>query len=338
MTALSTSRRVIVPLALAVLSLASGVAGPVARAGTPTTRPPLVLGVSDIDDSWTLEGLDRETASLGGHVPAIWSLWRGWGTSWLGPFPPRALLDGIADRGAVPLLYWQMDTDVTYAQIAAGQYDDYLHRWAADARAFGRPVLVRYAFEMNGTWMPWSVGRPGNSPAEFLAAWRRIVGTVRGDGATNVRFIWNPSFPGPRNGTPIADIWPGDAWVDYVGIDAYNWARSGWKSMVDLYAPAMKAIRALTWKRVIICETASSPDGGDKAAWIRDGYREVYRRWPGIIAIVYFDIDMRSVGHEDWRLESPTGARAEYRRLLGLARFSGSLSGAGTTRWLARPS
>ncbi|MFN8620861.1 MAG: glycosyl hydrolase [Chloroflexota bacterium] len=309
-------------------------------------RAPLALGISDIDDSWSLDGLDAETAHLGGHVPAIWGIWRTWEDPALGDFPDRALLDGISDRGAVPMIYWQPDPldrglDLSFRSIARGDHDPYLVRWARAAAAYGRPVLVRFAFEMNGTWFPWSVGRPGNSPAEFVAAWRHVVGLVRAEGATDVRFIWNPAGGGPALARlPLASIYPGDAWVDYAGFDAYNRdTAAGWRSMVELYRPAMRAIRALTRRPVIVAETGSVP-GARKAAWIRTGYPEVRRRWPGIVAIVYFDVDMRVRDprtHHDWRLASPAGALRAYLGLLDDRRFSGRLANRGATTWLPSP-
>ena len=92
---------------------------------------------------------------------------------------PGALARGLRDRGVTPLIYWQPTNPADpgagrferYRNIIAGKHDRYIREWARAAKAFGRPVIVRLAHEMNGTWFPWSLtnfdntarasGRPG---------------------------------------------------------------------------------------------------------------------------------------------------------------------------------
>ena len=40
--------------------------------------------------------------------------------------------------------------------ILAGEFDRDLKRWAAQAKAFGSPLLVEWGTECNGEWFPWN--------------------------------------------------------------------------------------------------------------------------------------------------------------------------------------
>ncbi len=50
--------------------------------------------------------------------------------------------------------------------------------------------------------------------------------------------------------------------------------------------------------------------GGDKAAWIRDGYPTAYAKWKAIRLMVYFDYDTTFAGQPDWRLVQPPDGSA----------------------------
>ncbi len=96
------------------------------------------------------------------------------------PISRSALAGAINDRGAVPLISWEpWDWDggteqPAYAlrRILAGDHDALIDRWAIEIAAYRRPVMLRFAPEMNGDWRPWSIGRqrqPGRRVRRHLA-------------------------------------------------------------------------------------------------------------------------------------------------------------------------
>jgi hypothetical protein len=284
----------------------------------------LALGVSRHPDNG-LVALD-DVIARHGRVPATWSLWSSWGMD-SAPFPDRALLNGIVARGSVPMIFWQPvgpdleDPRFTYERIIAGDFDAYVRQWAQDAKAWGKRVLVRFAFEMNGKWFPWGVGRFDNTAEGFVAAWRHIHTIVRAEvGANNVRFVWSPYSPVGCGGgcASYASIWPGDGYVDYAGFSTFDWNANA--SMVDMFRPAVQAITAITGKPIIVPETGT-PAGDHKPSWLWDGYQAVHAAFPRIKAIVYFDV--RASGQRDWRLTSPRDAEVVYASLLANQRFQG---------------
>lgn len=293
-----------------------------------TTRR-LALGVSMLpyDDLGVVDAFIAAT----GRAPATWSVWVDWGGS-NSSFPTQ-LLEGLRERGITPLIIWEpvdprdlTRDDFTFRQINLGAHDVYLRDWATAARAYGGRVLIRFAHEFDGQWFPWGVGNFDNTAKGFVTAWKRIWNTFRGTGgvgADNVRFMWSPVSPC----TCEPDLYPGDAYVDYVAFTGFNWGTQTrpWRTMLEAFRKKYDQARQITSKRIIVAETGAGPVGGDKAAWVRDGYRAVYRELPAIKAISYFNIDMRNVAQPDWRLTSPAGALDEYRSLLTRVRFQGSI-------------
>jgi Glycosyl hydrolase family 26 len=341
----------IAPVYLAVLAslfvaLSSSTVALAARAG-PGPDPAamldapqrqVALGISIVDGR-DIGALNRFRTSIGGRTPATWSIWSQWGSPGTRAFPTAAASQAKA-RGSTPMVWWEPfdptnHGSATYARLAnisAGKHDDYIRRFARDARDFGSPVILRFAHEANGRIFPWGVGSFDNSASKFVAAWRHVHRLFREVGATNVRFLWSVSKKacgGVKGCNPYRAFYPGDAFVDLMGFSNFNWGakRDEWVPMIKGFRRVTNDLASISSKPIIAAENACNPKGGDKAAWIRNGYRAVYEELPRIVGIVYLDVDLRFIGHPDWRLSSPAGALAAYREIAGLAQFQGRLPG-----------
>ena len=298
-------------------------------AATPTRQ--MGMGVA-IKDNRSLQAFDDFTASVGGQAPAIWTLWVDWASGHTTQchaapecsFPSTVLLDGLRAKGTVPMINWQpfngdetqSDSHFRYERINAGRYDEYIKQFARDAKAWGHTVILRFAHEMSGPWFPWGVGRFDNTSTNFKQAWRRTYHLVHDViGATNVKFLWAPSTP-CHSCVDYSKIYPGDRYVQYVGFSSFNWSSRNkpWRSMASLYETPIKALHKVApHKRIIVAETGSSPHGGSKADWIKDGYASIYNHQSKVVAIVYFS--MKVLDHPDWRLTKPSSALSAYRAL-----------------------
>src|SRR5712691_10381640 len=58
--------------------------------------------------------------------------------------------------------------------IINGNFDAYITIWARDSKAWGHPYFLRFAAEMNGNWFSFSEGVNGNTPGQFVKAWRHV--------------------------------------------------------------------------------------------------------------------------------------------------------------------
>lgn len=124
---------------------------------------------------------------------------------------------------SVPML---TDEGGTLAAGAAGGYDTYFRQLAERLVARGHPsAVLRLGPEFNGNWFAWTIDVP-NGGANFAAYWRRIVNTMRSVPGADFTFDWcanNGSSWTPSGGQlEAADAYPGDAYVDYIGMDVYD--------------------------------------------------------------------------------------------------------------------
>jgi beta-mannanase len=163
---------------------------------------------------------------------------------------------------------------------------------------------------MNGNWNPWSEGVNGNVAGQFVAAWRHVHALFVAAGASNVVWMWNPmiDFAGS---TPLAGLYPGDAYVDVVGLDGYNWGTSQtwshWQSPSQIFSATVATVRKLTTRPIVLCEVASSEVGGNKATWIT-GFFSYLKKTPAITGFVWFEFDKET----DWRVESSAASLAAF--------------------------
>jgi beta-mannanase len=276
--------------------------------------------------------IDQFAALVGAH-PWIVMWYQAWGNAGARDFD-RAKLDAVAARGAMPLVTWEpWDHSAGVNQpryalrtIVAGNHDAYIRKWARGAAAWGKPMYLRFAHEMNGTWYPWSPGVNGNTRSEYVAAWRRVHTLFKEAGATNARWVWAPNVLCPGTCTRFEDLYPGDAYVDLLGLDGYNWgasqAWSSWTSLADVFGPSYDALAAVSARPIALTETASTELGGDKAASIRQGLlTELPARFPRVRAVVWFDENKET----DWRVNSSLASLAAFREAATSPLYQGRL-------------
>jgi hypothetical protein len=283
-----------------------------AREGASTARGATVRGQTLFGlNVPSMQALDESESRLRVR-PAIIGTFADWGHA---PDFPIALARAINDRGAVPLISWEpWDWDggtgqPAYAlrRILAGDHDALIDRWAAEVASYRRPVLVRFAPEMNGDWRPWSIGLNGNRADEYVATWRHVRERFARAGAANAIWVWNPVVA--YNGsTPLSALFPGASEVDWLAVDGYNWGSTrdwGWQSYADIFAPTLSAVHKLAPRRpLMIAETGSAPDRR-KASWVADTLTSA--RADGVDAVVWFEFSKET----DWRLStSPAVAKA----------------------------
>jgi hypothetical protein len=242
--------------------------------------------------------------------------WGGWGAEF-----DAAWVENVVASGRTPLLTWEpwtpsaiVQPDFALARIAGGAFDDYIRRWARAAAVYGKALYLRPMHEMNSDWYPWSGAINGNSADQYVAAWRHIWELFRAEGAVNVRWVWSPNaedVPATRENA-MERYYPGRRYVDVLALDGYNWGShfpryGGWRSFNEIFACAYRRIAAVGPQPIWIAETASAPEGGDKARWIDDMFVEA-RRYPRLRAIVWFHVDKE----RDWRATSPRRAARAF--------------------------
>jgi membrane-bound metal-dependent hydrolase YbcI (DUF457 family) len=264
--------------------------------------------------------LDRYTEEVG-RPPAIVGAYKRWDVS---PFY-RPELEEIDRRGAIPMIGWEpwnaQDQGFRLNAIAKGRFDDYVRRSAREAKAWGKPILLRFGQEMNGSWAPWQSGVDGTTGPRFVAAWRHLVRVFKAVGATNVRWVWCPYIDNGDH--PFTAFFPGDRWVDWVALDGFNWgAPTAWQSFPTIFDSSYRLLTQISAKPVMIAETGSNEAGGSKARWLHKVLVRQLPRLKRVRAVVWFD----ATDGADFRVDSSPGALAAFRRGIRSPLYSGDSS------------
>lgn len=221
--------------------------------------------------------------------------------------------DNVVKHGAMPLLSWssQGGADPSkwrLANITSGMHDAYIHQFARDLKAWGKQILLRWGHEMNGNWyFTWQEQANGNRAGEFVPAWRHIVDIFRAEGCSNAHFVWCPDA-----GLPFESYFPGSDYVDWLGMDGYNFGYDAWRSFDAVFGAAYGKLLALApSKPIAICEVGCDENGGDKAAWITDMLKVALpKHYPEIWALCWFDFAMSG---RDWRISTSPAALAAFK-------------------------
>ncbi len=233
---------------------------------------------------------------------------------WTDTFPGAAEA-ADAGKGRIPVITWW---GTKLSSITNGSSDQLIKSRAAAIKSFGKPVFLRWGAEMNGNWFAWSGSANGNNPSLFVAAWRRIHNLFRAAGVSNVAWVWAPNADSKPGGTSLSSwnnwrhYYPGDAYVDWVGIDGYNWGSIySWQSPASIFDPIYRDYAAR--KPIMIAETSSVESGGSKAGWI-DALRAWFTSRPSAAALVWFDTNTSSTSI-DWRVDSSASSLSHFRSL-----------------------
>ncbi|MGI6091960.1 MAG: endoglucanase [Veillonellaceae bacterium] len=178
-------------------------------------------------------------------------------------------------------------------QMLDGQYDDYLHEYAARLKAFGHPVLFRLNNEMNGDWCWYSAYYTSKDTDLYIALWKYIHSIFMAEGVENVLWVWNPhdvSRPDFKWNHYLT-YYPGDEYVDIIGLTGYNngtyFPGEKWREFDEIYQPIYDEYTAIFPKPLMITEFASNSVGGDKAAWLQNMFNSI-NKYPAIKAAVWW--------------------------------------------------
>jgi mannan endo-1,4-beta-mannosidase len=220
--------------------------------------------------------------------------------SWNNPLDVKAVQNAWS-YGALCYMVWE-PYHTSVAAIADGRSNGYITRFAREVRALNLPLAISFGHEFNGFWYPW--GTTGTTAAQFVAAWRLIHRLFAAAHATNVIWVWNPNVISAEPQLPLSAYYPGDAYVDWVGVTGY-FSTTGPDTFDGLYGPTMQEIRGFTAKPFFIAET-SVETGPDAAAAAQNLVSGVRQR-SDVLGFVWFDFYKAGV---DWRLGSRPPVRA----------------------------
>ncbi|SCF08146.1 Glycosyl hydrolase family 26 [Micromonospora viridifaciens] len=296
------------------------------------------IGVMTEKGPYDFAAVDKFTAAAK-RQPQVMLFSAGWASDRF----DRKLFDRISGRGMLPMLGWEpwdYQVDETtrkkglprreidkirseqaryqLSRIARGDFDDYLRSWAEGIKSLGYPVAMRFAHEMNGDWYPWCETANGNRPGDYVKAWRHVHDVFRTVGAGNVIWVWSPNVRWSKDTPKLATLYPGDGYVDWVGVNGYygTGAFSKYRSFDAIFNETINEIRAFTGKPLVVTETGASDVSGRKAEWIEQTF-QMLPAHKDIIGLVWFEVDKE----QDWRIASSPAAATAFAQAVAAPRY-----------------
>lgn len=234
-------------------------------------------------------------------------------------------------------LAWNIpgETKEELARVAGGSYDSYLIRNLQWIRTLSEtPVLLRFAAEVN-TWtaLPQTRADADAGMEDFcrvyIDAFRHVASLAR-EYAPNAAMVYSPNDISGWYASP-EDFYPGDEYVDWVGISSYmNRSASAANelgSMTDayycfgMYDNQLVKIRGIAdafggKKPILVSEcgycyrSSSSSQSEEYAARkLREFYSCVNMVYPQVKAVLYFNADMNG---SRFALSGSSKVRAAY--------------------------
>jgi mannan endo-1,4-beta-mannosidase len=233
-------------------------------------------------------------------------------------------MNAIRAHGAIPFYSWasqsipstRTEPNFQLSDVIAGTYDSYIRKFAEAAKAWGHPFFLRFNWEMNGGWFPWSEGVNGNKSGEYVTAWRHVHDIFTSVGATNVSWVWCPNVDPTNEFQNLESLYPGDRYVDWTGLDGYNWGTNPakpdrWRSFDQLYKSTYDTIanQVAPSKPLMISEIGSTEIGGSKAAWIQEALAKIPSSYPKIRGVLWFE---QFDDGMDWPIETSSSATSAF--------------------------
>ncbi len=213
----------------------------------------------------------------------------------------------------------QSEYDDNMRQCAKGAYDEDWRTFAANAAAAGRTgddTVVSLAHEFNGTWFVWNPREVGVDT--WLACWRHVYDAIKSASDLRVAWVFSATANTRKDGDfAIANAWdayPGDDYVDVIGIDRYDFQALGSSESTDW--------RDTCGNSQDLCDTADYARTHGKALgvpeWSIERGKYGYGDNPNFVKMMYgffrdnrdvlaFENNFNNGGEGDWHLY-PTDA------------------------------
>ena len=223
-----------------------------------------------------------------------------------------------ARSGRIPVVTWGFG-DLDLDEILDGSSDEFITSQARRSRDYKHPMFLRFGIEMN-TQVD---GDYALRPKDFITAWHRVHQIFTSVGATNVSWVWSPNIDSD-GGTTWDDYYPGDSYVDWIGVDGYNtsyWG-DGNRTFAQIFEPFLAHFAGR--KPLMIGEFATDSSFGDAAHWVDDmgqwvqGNADKY----GLRALNWFDVDKQESGN-NWRVDQDPAVLEAWKRVVQREIFGG---------------
>jgi len=233
---------------------------------------------------------------------------------WDDPFPNK-IAQNLKSHGTILEITWEPQiggVGVIYSDVLNGDYDSYLNAFMTRVKLLDFNIRITLAPEMNGDWAPWGVGNNGNTPENFISFWQYVFKKFEDNNIDNVEWVWSPNVHYWGEKYTYLELFPGENYVDYLGLEGYNWGTSQswsqWQTFYQVFYSSYKDLIKLSGKSILITEMASAEKGGSKAYWITKMFSDLSTIFPRIKGFTWFNMNKET----DWRIESSNASKLAF--------------------------
>jgi Glycosyl hydrolase family 26 len=215
------------------------------------------------------EAVESLEKSLGAKIPVV-SQYPAWNATF-----PTSFDRWLRDSGHDVLLMLKLKRkdgsrpkwrDLANAQRGDALYADMV-RWADSFKEFGAPLYVAFHKEPNEP-----ANKKNGTPADYQAAWARLVTFMAEQGVTNVQWVF--AMSGRAYAKSVNTWYPGDRYVDIIastGVNSCSGSSCTYRQQAQIMAPMVSWAQGHPDKRIAVCEggtVESTVDPQAKAKWL----------------------------------------------------------------------
>lgn len=122
----------------------------------------------------------------------------------------------MALNNEVPMILIRL-THAQMKDIASGQYNHEIEKFANTLKDYGKPVYLSFGFEVNNPIYEMPV-------QEYVKSYQYFVQKMFVHEVSNVSYVWHVIAMKPRWAEPVLleDCYPGDDFVNWLGLSIHN--------------------------------------------------------------------------------------------------------------------
>jgi hypothetical protein len=232
---------------------------------------------------------------------------------------PKKWIERLRQQKIAPHIAWEPNSGLGPVTDNA-----YLRDFAQDCARARVPIFLRFASEMNGDWTAYH-----GDPAAYKQKWILVAKVFR-QLAPNVAMLWCVNSIPEKN---ISEYYPGDEWVDWVGINFYSVPfydnQRNRPGLADNPSDTLKYVYKLyaKTKPIAIGEFGASHlskvDNQDRSEWTAKKINELYaslpRLYPRVKMVDIFNMDNLKYAEpgrqlNNYSITDTEGVKQGYRR------------------------
>jgi hypothetical protein len=217
-----------------ILTPTNGSPGPTITAGDSKANcvslsfPDGILHQSMITAAGAVTGVTYNCLGVFANPTSSWAQWETpWMFStaydrwdaWLAESPAHQVVMGM---DLIPQSLSDDGDPLTWEQPCAdGDYDQYATALARNLVSYGAgDVVIRLGVEANGNWEDDYVGSTTHEMSTWATCFDNEVSAMRAVSGAHFLFVWNPNVC--VDDLPLREWYPGNSYVDIIGVDAYD--------------------------------------------------------------------------------------------------------------------